>query len=258
MVPCYSFHNEERGMRVVTILVILAVVGAVGYVLVFKRDWLMQKKDEVLHRAEGYTPAKTPSEAMDQFTHAVKKRNYKAAALYCTRDYGEQLVKAHDAASSIGESVDKVLNLMEGKATDKTVVLLRMLDPFPPFFKVKDVKQKGDRAVGQFVPEASGVPPANVNASAGGLDPVMFRNVLQPYDQAMLQVEVVKEGSGDDAAWKLNVPLSPAQRNDIAHFIEHNRSYVQAMDRLLTEARNGRYLKNEFEREVVRAFAESK
>src|SRR5262249_1640411 len=81
------------------LIIVVGVIGGAGYVLVFEREWLFGLFRKGIQQAKGYTPAKTPQEAMDKFKAAVKERDYESAALYCGPDYAEQLRKAAPVAT---------------------------------------------------------------------------------------------------------------------------------------------------------------
>jgi hypothetical protein len=245
-------------MRLITALVLLAIVGGVGYVLVFKRDWLFNKIEEGTRLVEGYKPAKTPSEAMEQFLKAVNARDYKTASTYCTGQYAEYLAKANDAARAVGNKLDTVSNYITDKGlhTDKTEVILLKLDPFPKKFKVNEVKTdpKTKKAIGLFhVDLGNALQQANATSELRSMDPRIFNSVLLPPQMwATGAVQIVQEGEGDNAQWKLDFPLPAVQRDCINHFINEHRRYVTALADLVTQLRSGRYPSGiDFQRDVV-------
>jgi len=243
-------------MRLVTLLILVAIGGAVGYVVFFQwgtvKDWFSKGT----LAAQGYTPAKTPSDAMEQFVKAITDRNYRAAAVYCAGDYGEYLQKANDGAAAVGADVDKVSNLMleKGLRTDKCEVLLLLVDPFPPKFRVREVKKKDEqKALGTFHAELGpALGQVDLTSELKTMDPKVLQSVLLPPSMYRGQaVEIVAEGTGDDARWKLNFPLSEKQRDAINHFISNYRSYVTALDTVVTDLRQGRYAgRREFEQDL--------
>jgi hypothetical protein len=254
------FRRSTTAMRLVSVLILVAIVGGIGYVLVFKRDWLFQKVEEGTRLAQGYSAAKTPSDAMDLFRKAVKDRDYKTAATYCMGDYAEQLTKGHDAGRAVGKLIDGIVNFMENKGlkTEKAMTALYSLDPFPGNFKVKDAPQKKDdaKAIGQFELE----PISNVNLlvmqQIGNVDPLMFKHNLAPLDIRV--VEINQTGKGKENAWKLNFPLQPGQVQLISHFLDHHKTYVTGLERFRTELTNERYgSKREFENQLIQVLADA-
>jgi hypothetical protein len=136
---------KGRLMPAYKALFILIVVGAVvafgAFTFVpslrpgFVKEWYM--------KAEGYTTAQTPTEALEKYRTAIKKRNYEAALRYTGGDYHEQLKIGGDAAAKLGKAIDDVMyTFKETKnlKNDKVEYALRMLDPFPTEFVVEDVK----------------------------------------------------------------------------------------------------------------------
>src|ERR1051325_9208042 len=117
------------------LLTFFGVIGGIGW---FNPQWLQNMFKKGASAVQGYTPAKTPNEAVDNFKRAIQDRRYDQAALYCTEPYAKLLRRAHHAASEIGATIDKIHNYGKNKgfATDKTTFAFLMLDPFPKNFRV--------------------------------------------------------------------------------------------------------------------------
>jgi hypothetical protein len=275
-------------MRLVSLLVLIALVGGAAYVWFFQRDWLFQKADEAKRLAQGYTAAKTPSAAVDNFTKAINKRDYEAAAIYCSADYAELLKKAHKAAQALGEAIDSVTGAMDRHNIDSpnSQFVLSLLDPFPTSLKVVSVEKQGDEskkgdkkgkdkhksdkkgedagqseekgenlAIGVF---SLGLPPAP-RADLGkdwGLDPRMIRTLSQQFP---LTVEVRAEGK-EDKVWKIQIPklTVTVQRLTIDHLIGNYKNYVRGLQGLRRDALRDAGTKAEFERELKKMLSESK
>src|SRR5947209_15356607 len=229
-------------MRLTSLIILLALVGG-GIYVVFYTDWLKKGQEAV----QGYHDAKTPQEAMDLFRKAIQNRKYDTAARYVTAAYGEQLKRAHTAASEMGEVIDKLYKQMKNKGynPDKAVTVLNMLDAFPTWFKVKDTpKEKDGKAYGIYTPEEKTQVTANLGNVGQSWDKEMFTGPLVP---AMLSgpfgllkegvVEIVKEGD----AWKLNIPLAPGQSNRIGYYIDHYKGYHTALSGVSSNFNNQRY-----------------
>jgi hypothetical protein len=236
-------------MRVTSLLILVALIGGAAYIWFFQHDWLMGLLRRGQNIAEGYKPARSPSEAMEQFRKAVKDRNYQAAALYCTGDYAKELERNHKAARSIGQDIDKLLKLMESKNLDSTnsKALLYYLDPFPPNWKVSvEPKKKGDdKAVGGMFAAEESIPQRDPKLFLQPkLDPRLFDNVLLPRFPKGV-VEVTREGSGDDAQWKLNIPLHPKQPEAIRLFRDKEKRIQECLTGLIDDARRGVYERKE-------------
>ncbi len=234
-------------MRVIIILILLAIVGAGVYIGIFHRDWFMQQAEETVQTIKGYTPAKTPQEAMEKFEKAIKERDYKAAAKYVSADYAKLLKKGHDAGVALGQKIDKLNNLCQQKGiyTDQSKILLLQLDPFPRNFKWNgeiETKKEDDEKVffSKYEPDPpvdpSEMVPAHLTIAAS-LDKGMFQNALMPsmvknvpaFDATVV---LVSEGSGEDKQWKLDVPepYVKALREEVDHFLKNYKKYERVLD----------------------------
>jgi hypothetical protein len=233
-------------MRLGSLVIGLALVGATALFFYLQPAWLWNS-------VRGYSAAGTPGEAMDQFRKAVRDRDYKAAALYCAGEYGDQLARLADDGAAVSAGIERLRNIMDekGLVTANARSMLYYLDPFPPQFKVKDVKEKGaGAAVGYFELEES-APAYPALASGDGVDPRWFRNALHP-GRALYTVELKNEGG-----WKLNFALVADRRDAMTYFRDRAKSLLNALDRLRDEARRGQYLKEQFEPELKRVLKAS-
>lgn len=253
-----------------SLIVLLAIVGGAGFVLIFKRDWLFSKVKEGTQLLEGYTPAKSPREAMELFMKAVKARNYDAASKYVTGEYEEKLRKAHAGASELGGLIDAINLTIDDKGfkDEKITFVLYNLDPFPNNFKVGDVKETKDKdkALGAFVLEQinlGSAPPPEIKP----LDFKMFTNSLRnpvvgpnPTKLAVITLEIkaVKKGDSDEKHWIIDVPMNQLQHDQILYFTDHYKSYVGGMKEFRDRLRQGRYLKDQVLRELTDVLRASK
>ena len=114
-------------MRVIVLVIVLLIVGAIGFAGVSVwQGW--QPVWGYFQMARGYSPAKTPEEALEKFNKAIKERDYYTASEYCAGDFGKQMQKASAAAKAVATAVDGVEHNadLEGvKPTNKTVLWLR-------------------------------------------------------------------------------------------------------------------------------------
>lgn len=262
-------------MRVRSLVILLVIAGAAAYLYFFQWDFVTGLFEDVRLNMAGYTAAKSPEDAMDRFAKAIKERDYNAAARYCTKDYAALLVKGKKAAYEIGWRIDRLKNLMEEKGlnTDRGLIILYGLDPFPALFdrssdtKIKEVKKGEDKMIGAFKST-----PVSVSADVSkvqGLDVKMFRNALMPYNTAsrpefvnsgvFYSVLLVPDGDGDSRTWKLDIPTEDITKDEIDHMVKHYKSYTNALDNLLDYIRRGRYDSGKaFEDEMIRVFSEVK
>jgi hypothetical protein len=146
-------------VRVATLVLLGLVIIVVGFGVHLLLKW-----------SEGFGPAQTPAEAMEKFREAVQKRRYHAAAGYCTGEYADVLVKGSDGAARLGKVIDAIRTYMTNKElqTDRALVLLHSLDPFPGNFRIDGtVRQASDReAHGVFTWEPLPVKSSNVSWSS--------------------------------------------------------------------------------------------
>ncbi len=244
-------------------ILVLLVIGVVGYIVWFQPSWFSTLVDRGEKIAKGFTPAKTPKEAMEKFTEAIKKRDYKSASEYCTGDYAEALQKAHEEARALGETIDTVTNLMKekGLTNDKAKYLLRQLDPFPHDFKVEKVDEPKDgKVTGHFAPI-----PINLDRSELGptplaqMDPKMFQTNLMPTNELMFNVPLKEVGEGDAKSWKLDIPLKPEMRAKIDYYTDHARTYVTALEDIAVRLRQsgGISTKDELVEELTSALRDA-
>ena len=177
-------------MRVVSLIILLLVMGGVAFVFIHEptRSWVFKKTKDVANQAEGYSLAKTPRDALDNFTKAVKDRNYQAAARYCSEDYAKMLENANEAGRKTGKKLDQIYNVMHNKGlyTPMAIDLLLSMDPFPDTYKVKDGSlketKKGEVAEVSFEFSLEGKPkPASgrdlTSQEMEKIDPKMFRAI---------------------------------------------------------------------------------
>lgn len=252
-------------MRVTSLILLIAIVGGAGYVFFFT-DWITKGKRTAL----GFTPAKSPAEAAEKFAKAVKARDLKTAATYCTKDYADLLIKAADANAEVGATVDRIAEYMKNKGwrTDKSVAILHYFDPFPPQL-VPGPASKGDGKAAEvaFTIENPGfdapVTPPLLAEVAKGLHPALFLRCLVPVSIAPNPfvnggtVAAVKEGEN----WKLSIPVPADQQAAVIAYLNNYKSLRTGLDSfrqdLVNESRTIG-TKAEFESAINRALSESK
>jgi hypothetical protein len=175
--------------------------------------------------ATGFTPAKTPTEAMDKFRDAIQARKYKSAAIYCTKPYAEQLERAADGATQLGEEIDRIEKYADNKGikSEKLTYFLHQLDPFPKNFKagptpVDDPKDKS-KAYGTYVFEKFAIKVRPIEMKE--MDASMFMTTLRPPEVFGNMIELVKQGE----AWKLNIPTNALFETRVGHFNQEWKTY---------------------------------
>ncbi len=187
-------------------VVALLLIAGVAYLGLFKRQAILGLFKEAKLSVKGYTPAKSPEEALDHFKDAVKDRDYEAAATYCGGDFVEQINKAAPGAKVLGTAIDNLLHNMdqEGIKSDKVKLVLRLIEPFPRQMKVVDVKKRGEDYALAVLVEESGSP-LNVDGRFEDwrIDPRLMRSLARGLPNA---VEVRRVGAGDQCSGKSSSP----------------------------------------------------
>ena len=244
---------------IVGVAAILLVLGF-AYLVLFKRDAVMSLANQGSLAAQGYTPAKTPSEALDSFRKAVKDRNYTAAEMYLGGDYAEQFHKGSKNGQALGVAIDNLFHTMEttGTKSDKVKLVLRLLDPFPATLKVLKVEQAGDKRAYALLTEESGSA-LEIQGTFQGwtVDPRMFRSLFRsvPPDG---RVELAREGDSGNGQWKIYLPVTPQLRLCVDYLAENGSNYVNAINRVKEDLKNDATTKESLENALKKALEESK
>ncbi len=240
-------------VRVSTVVVVVLILGAVGLVVagftgVIAIGWFNQKNLKgaltgATAKARGFTPAKTPEEAMEKFREAIERREYQYAAIYCTKPYADFLEKSHENASNLGSIVDKFRNWGDEKSllTDKLIIALYQIDPFPSNFVVKGTtKEVNGKATGEFqwiTPSpTTRKPNVTIIEDLKDMDPRMFTNVLA-FGMFSGKMALVKE----EDAWKIDVPMNAAWQGEINYFNERSKHYTNRLRGFWDDVNNQRY-----------------
>ena len=259
-------------MRPISLLILVAIVGGGAYVFFFKPEWIgMAKKkaeEAIREHVEGYGPAKSPREACEQFLKAVQARNYKAAAVYSTKDYADKLIKSHDGARSLGKAIDNVNSYLDDKGfnADKSIHLLLLLDPFPAaYLKIGDVKEiKGkneekSKQMGVFVFTPPTMTEAYNPNELKGLDQKLFFAFPNALGAPSLGAHEIKsEGEGTAKVWKIDFQVPQQVHNGIEYFNSHYKSYVVGLDNLRGQLRQDRILKDKVAPALLSVLTDSK
>jgi hypothetical protein len=218
------------------LLVLLLLIGGAIYVWVFERDRVLsllgeakQEVKQVERELKGFTPARTPLEAVDKFRQATSKRDFATAATYCAGEYGQEMTRAAESAQALAVAIDNLREVMDAEDIkgDKSRVILRYLEPFPKTFTT-EVQEKGpDRAVAVIKEDFPG-PIQDVYK----LDPLMIRVLVKNLPPS---VELKSEGEGDQKQWKLNFLVVKELKPSVDRLIEKHAAYVKVLDQLREE-----------------------
>jgi hypothetical protein len=240
----------------VVVGLVIIVLGA-GF-LWMERGFLKTLWGKIFReQVKGYTPAKTPNEALDKFREACKDRDYHAAASYCTGDYLEQIDKAADPASELGKQIDALAGLMDdrGVPSKDTKDCLKLLDPFPSNFDVLDVKMADDGETATATIKELEVPELGWNSvivklrnkawCKEGSSEDIFRSLSRgifegtpPKLTPPTTVKLKAERQGDEKIWKIDFKVTPQLRKSVGRLCDRYRNYVTGIEKIRGELRS--------------------
>ena len=239
---------------------VLVLIG-IAYLALFQREAIMSLFTQGKLAAQGYAPAKTPSEAVDGFRKALKERNYEAAQIYLGGDYAEQFHKGAKNGQALGVAIDNLLSAMEttGTKSDKVKLELMLLDPFPPNIQAPNVKQDGDKATASLTEEITTALHIQGDFADWQVERRMFRSLL-PYKSIPVSgtVELKKDGEGDKAQWKIYLPVTADLRLSVDYLADKGSNYTNAINRVKEDLKNDATTKESLERALKTALEESK
>jgi hypothetical protein len=221
-------------VRVSRLILFLVLIGGGVLVFIFFGGAIAYWAYEAWSVARGYTSAKSPAEAMDKFRTAIQSRQYKDAARYTTKPYGEMLTRGHASAAELAGDIDTIHKFGEnhGILSDKVKLALLRLDPFPKNFKVGPApeEKKDGKAYGTFEwePIVLSMPgnQAAIETELLQLDPAMYINILTPkgffvQGKGIRNVQLVKEGE----EWKIDVAVDDKWDAASRVYIDKHKTY---------------------------------
>jgi hypothetical protein len=262
-----SFIGEGASMHAGKALLIFLVVGLIGatglFLLVpstrpgFVKTWF--------HKAEGFGPSTSASDALDKFKQAIEKRNYEAASLYLSGDYKEWFDKGRNDAEALHKAIDDLRAAMQtyGVKSDKAKFVLYMLEPFPADFKA------GTPGAGDSVTVVLSWADALVSHQGQSTDALpksmdhkiwhsMLPNVVLGVSPT-LSVTVTKE---KDGWWRIQFPLSTSADRRIQDTVDYLRkngsNFKNAINGIKTDVKNDAPTKENFESSLNTKLEQSK
>jgi len=235
-------------------IVLAVVLVAVTIVFFFVPALRPAMVDGWFKKAQGFTPAKSGEDALDQFKRAIEKRNYRVARDYLTGEYLEFFSKGADDAAELAAAVDELRQVMKdhGVKSDKVEGALFWLDPFPAF---KYTKASGASfAQLHWAEDAArlrdGVSAA-VNEKYYEKNPRMWHALL-PIGTLIpppINVGLKDVGGG---VWKIEIPVTAGDRHmrDTIEALRKNATnYRNALRDIKQNVKNNPAVKEDFERE---------
>jgi hypothetical protein len=266
--------------------VVVLGAGVACLVFIFKPEWRPPLVQSWIDTAGGFTPAKTPSEAMEKFRECIRKRNYKTASKYVGGEYREYFSMAADSASKLADAVDDLLynvtdvahlNSPDGK------YVLDSMQPFPKdfTFDVKPVSDKEYRALAQAFPKdfpSDSMKVLGDKAAVGQItfelakpgDPKAGRISTTGMDQRIFLalvplglkwdglVGLKEEGNDKEKGWKIYFPMTPDVREKVDYLKSNYGNYTQALSNIKYSIKHDAAGKTEFEGELAKQLNNAK
>jgi hypothetical protein len=248
-----------HGVKVLFWVIIVGLIGATG-MFIFVEDTRPPIVRKWFRQAMGLGPAKTPTEALDRFREAIKKRDYATAAEFCDTDYREQVLKVAKSAKKLGEAIDSLVYNMDkqGVVSKKAQHILRLLEPFPKTFKVVDVKESegGSKAIARIADDGEGF------TLETAPDKSFFdrnRNMilsLVPGEVGITQdtIELFKEETG---FWKIKLPVTPRLRISVEALKDNATNYANGILQVRDEVKNNPVTKEDIQRQLESRIGQS-
>ena len=205
--------------------------------------------------AQGYGPAKSPEECLEQFRKAIEKRQYDVARDYLMGDYQELFVKGSADARELARGLDDLADVMKSTQTksDKVDLMLYWLDPFPAF--KYDIKHKSDDqavAMIHWGPDEGRVRTGLAAISSERYDiPPLMLHALLPSGTALpspMQVNL-KQVNG---VWKMAIPVQFGDRHVVSSvetLRKNATNFRNALADIKNSIKNNPAVKQDFERE---------
>lgn len=233
-------------LRKIVMLTFAGVIAFAAFMFLFQRDTLANWVDS----ARGYPQAKSPQQCVDLFLKAVKERKFDKAAKYCTKDYAEQLEKSADAARELGVAIDDLKYRMEkdGVGTSEMNYVIFVHDPLPTDITLTLQVTGESKAEARF----AAIAPVIQSQSLGTWDlDTKFQRGLYFYVPQVVQL------NRDGGNWKIDVPVVPAQREQVERMVSNHKDYVNAFKKMSEELRVERTTKVEVERRFKELLTEA-
>jgi hypothetical protein len=265
--------------------VVLGTGAAVIFFLVFPKYQPAFIRGKIAE-LKGYTPAQTPSEAMEKFRDCIRARDYESAARYCSGEYADYIKMGAEPASRLVSEVDALadtVNTVGINSPDAKYVLDR-LQPFPKDFKftVKTGLSDPDyRALTVLWPAAFPADSIKTLSDKVAAAQITF-DVLQPGEAktgrmnfqsfegkiffALVPepsrwnglVGLKKEGNEKAESWKIYFPMTQDIREKVDYLKASAGNYARALNNVKSSVKHDAATKNEFEGELSKQLLDAK
>jgi hypothetical protein len=215
---------EVAAMHAVKVLAIVAVVGvlAAAGVFTFVPSTRPSFVKAWFQKASGFTPAKSPEDALDKFKKALEKRDYEAAALYVSGDYKEFIDKGAKDAKTLATAIDNLRSVMKDRniTSDKVDYALFLLTPFPETFKIGKVTKEGDNKASAVIDWSDDVARFKVHLGEWKIKPELIHSLMPSTNLGLVRVDLKNDGG----SWKIVIPVEITSA-----YGRHMRSSTEAL-----------------------------
>jgi hypothetical protein len=238
-------------------VVILGAIVALGVFLFFPKMRPPFVK-EWFFKAQGYSLAKNPTDAITKFQEAIQARNYEAAQRYLAGDYADEFRRGAEGGQELAKAIDDLTHNVEKVAkinSDRGKVALQLLDPWPKDWRFKLEHKEGEDeataiiAIDLITPDALKNRDLSFN-TAWKLDRRIMMSLVpvEAYTYAGLPVKLKSEGT-KEKVWKLYFPTSDGLHASVAYLKENYGNYAGALNSVKWSVKNDPtvYTKDGFE-----------
>lgn len=240
-------------------------------------------------QASGFTPAQSPSEALEKFRECIRQRNYKSAVKYLDGDYREQFSKASEPATKLADEVDALLQAVQttGLNAPAGKFVLERLQPFPKdfdfstpqrplkddqyrllsklmpnYFPADQIKTLGDKVAMSTISLKLTAAADNSNRiNMGAMEPKIFLSLVpgtmtKPTWDGV--VALMESGNDKERGWKIYIPLFTDVEPKVDYLKQNYGNYTQALKNIKQGVKNDAATKSTFESDLSKELVGAK
>ena len=213
--------------------------------------------------ASGFSPAKTPQEAIDKFKDCIKKRDYETAAeLYCAGKYREQVLRVAKKAKDLGDMIDSLVYNMDTKGVNNpnTKYMVKLLEPFPKTFTVVRITESasGDSAIAYLGRDDDNIVPDRPLPNDFVHKHGKLINSLVPFDYTGTPINAIPLIKDETGFWKVNLPVNDRLMVSVEYLKENGTNYRNAIEEVRDEVKNNPVTKEDIQTRLETALNKSK
>jgi hypothetical protein len=214
-------------------------------------------------KAQGYTPAQSPNDALTKFQKAIKERNYDAALVYLDGDYADEFKRGSKGGKKLATAIDDLIHNVKEFAEMKSKsseIILRYLDPWPEFRFQLDHKEGANVAAAMIAIDVSSGEALNTSdfkhLQGWNFEPKIIMSMvpLEFYSVDLkrgigIPVELKSDGN-KDRGWRIYFPQSPVLHEKVTYLAEYYGNYKRAMENLKYSIKHDAATKESFENDL--------